>query len=96
MVSDKPIHMTDKEKLEYINHKLAHGFRFAFAHKQDETLEEVLKKDDRLKQVRLEAERAAMQNWRVDNPNNKTEIDHLIDRGDIKIWDLRDEKSRLE
>ena len=88
--------MTDKEKLEQIDRKLELGLRFAYSHNGDETLEESLMNDNRLKRVRLEAERAAMQNWRIENPNNKTEVDHLIDQGVIKIWDLRVEKSRLE
>jgi len=88
--------MTDKEKLEMIQNRLDREMKYAYSLNQEESLEDVLQKKDRFEKVRMEAERAAIGKWRVENRSAQTELDKLLAEGTVKIWDLRDEKRRLK
>jgi hypothetical protein len=87
--------MTTDEKLQIIKTRLDNEYRFVYSPDPKEGFEESLKRNDRFKQNRLEAERAAMQEFRIRYPNNETELDLLVDKELVHIWDLRDTLERI-
>jgi hypothetical protein len=84
--------MTESIRTERIQELVKKECRFAYSVNPKESLDDVLSKTNQFKKVRLEAERAAMQEFRIEHPNNETSIAELEDKGLVRIWDLREEE----
>lgn len=73
---------------------LEQGLRFGYSVKPEQGLDDVLAKTNQFKKVRLEAERAAMNEYKKENPTNESSFAFFEDKGLINVWDLRDELAR--
>ena len=79
------------DRTKEIKQLLDNECRFGYSIEPQESLDQILFKTNQFKKVRLEAERAAMQEFRIKHPNNETSFAYLEEKGLVKIWDLREE-----
>ena len=89
--------MTPREPMiVVIKRMLDREDNFAYTSHSDATLAEVLREGICLKKTRVDAERAAAQDFRVKHPSNQDNGDRLLEEGKIKVWDLKEELARID
>jgi len=86
--------MSDIDRKERIEHLLERELRFGFSVNPEQGLDDILDNTNQFKKVRLEAERAAMHEYKKANPTNESSFAFLEDKGLINVWDLRDELAK--
>lgn len=72
------------------------GKNFAYTSYEDKTLETVLQEGECLKGNRTDAERTAAEDYRVRVPSDQEDQDRLLEKGKIKVWDLKEELAEID
>jgi hypothetical protein len=81
---------------ELIENQIKQEKKFAYAPNGSEDLTKVLENEKWVKGNRLAAERAAYEEYRMENKTDPKPLDELLHNGKVQIWDLREELERLE
>ncbi len=83
-----------KSEFELIKEYIDREEHFAYSIHKHDSLYDVLKDGKNLRETRLDAHRAAGQEVRKEHPSNQAPTDEMIAKGDILIWDLKEEYER--
>lgn len=81
---------------DYLKYQIDKGNKFAYTTDTDLSLLYLLKNEIGLKQTREAAERAAAQDYRVEESTTGSSGDRLIEEGKVIVWDLKEELLKLE